>query len=390
MLVNPKKFNEETMYAIDQYIMRGGNMLILIDPFSETEAALGETPYSVQPDIDRFLTSWGISFDPSTFVADTTLARTVSHTEEDKALQTKFLPLLVVNEKYLSPEDAVTSAISIINLSYAGTFNVTKKMDNLTITPLIFSSKESELLDTMIGLRPDPAVLLRQFQSGNKIMVMGLRIKGTPYSTFEKAPERNILKQRTEAHLEKAVSPVNIILIADSDLLADKFWTNKSDMLGVEQLYPFAGNADLVINALDNLSGAISLIDLRSKAEWRRPFTVIENMALNAGRQYREQEATLFLELQKTQNRLKNLTQRSSGSDKETLSREDKTEIQMLQERIITLRSALRAVQNILSRDILALQSVIILLNVVFVPALLVIIALFVAWRRRVRRTQAK
>ena len=42
MLVNPKKFNEETLYAIDQYIMRGGNMLVLIDPFSETEVALGE------------------------------------------------------------------------------------------------------------------------------------------------------------------------------------------------------------------------------------------------------------------------------------------------------------------------------------------------------------
>ena len=159
--------------------------------------------------------------------------------------------------------------------------------------------------------------------------------------------------------------------------------------MGVEQLYPFAGNADLIINALDNLSGITSLIDLRSKAEWRRPFTLIENIALNAGRQYREQEATLFLELQEKQAKLKKLTQQSSDS-KDTLSHEDKTEIQMLQERIITLRSALRTVQNILSRDILALQSAVILLNVILVPVLLVIVALFIAWRRRVRRIQSK
>ena len=390
MLVNPKKFNEETMYAIDQYIMRGGNMLILIDPFSEMEVASGEIPYSIRPDISKFLNSWGISFDPSKFVADTTLARTVSHTEEDKTLQTKFLPWLAVGENYLSPEDPVTSAINVVNLAYAGTFNITKKVDGLTITPLIFSSKESELLSTFLGLSPDPAVWLRKFKPSNKNMLMGLRIKGTPLSTFEKAPERNFLKQRTETHIEKAVSPVNIILIADSDFLADKFWTTKSNILGVEQLYPFAGNADLIVNALDNLSGATSLIELRSKAEWRRPFTVIENMALNASRQYREQEAALFLELKETQAKLKKLTQHSSKKNKDILSREDKTEIQTLQNRIITLRSALRTVQNILSRDILALQSALILLNVIFVPALLIIIALFIAWRRRVGRTQTK
>lgn len=390
MLVNPKKFNEETLYAIDQYIMRGGNMLVLIDPFSETEVALGEVPYSIRPDIDKLLKNWGISFDPSHFVADTTLARTVAHSEDGKSMQTKFPPWLAVNENYLSPEDPVTSAISTVNLAYAGSFNVIKKTDNLTVTPLIFSSKESELLQTIQGLTPDPAAMLRNFTPGGKNMILGLRIKGTPDSAFDKAPTRNFLKQRPEAHIEKAEAPVNIILIGDSDFLADKFWTTKSNMLGVEQLYPFAGNADLIVNALDNLSGAASLIDLRSKAEWRRPFTVIENLALNAGRQYREQESLLFGELQAAQFRLKELTQRSSGENSELLSREDKTEIQALQERIITLRAALRSVQNILSRDILALQSTVILLNVVFVPALLVITALFVAWRRRARRSQAR
>ena len=390
MLVNPKKFNEETLYAIDQYIMRGGNMLVLIDPFSETEVALGEVPYSIRPDIDKLLTNWGISFDPSHFVADTTLARTVAHSEDGKSMQTKFPPWLAVNENYLSPEDPVTSAISTVNLAYAGSFNVIKKTDNLTVTPLIFSSKESELLQTIQGLTPDPAAMLRNFTPGGKNMILGLRIKGTPDSAFDKAPTRNFLKQRPEAHIEKAEAPVNIILIGDSDFLADKFWTTKSNMLGVEQLYPFAGNADLIVNALDNLSGAASLIDLRSKAEWRRPFTVIENLALNAGRQYREQESLLFGELQTAQLRLKELTRRSSGENSELLSREDKTEIQALQERIITLRAALRSVQNILSRDILALQSTVILLNVVFVPALLVITALFVAWRRRARRSQAR
>ena len=390
MLVNPKKFNEETLYAIDQHIMRGGNLLVLIDPFSETEVALGEVPYSIRPDIDKLLTSWGVSFDPSHFVADTTLARTVTHTEEDKSVQTKFPAWLAVNEKYLSPEDPVTSALTTVNLAYPGSFNVTKKVDGLTVTPLIFSSKDSELFNTIAGLSPDPTAMLRNFTPSGKNMILGMRIKGSPQSAFEKAPTRNFLKQRPEAHIPKALNPVNIILIADSDFLADKFWTTKSNLLGVEQLYPFAGNADLIVNALDNLSGAASLIDLRSKAEWRRPFTVIEKIALNAGKQYREQETMLVFELQNAQARLKELTRQSSEENNDILSHGDKEEIQALQERIIMLRSALRSVQNVLSRDIFALQSTIILLNVVFVPVLLVVVALFVAWRRRARRSQAR
>ncbi len=390
MLVNPKKFNEETLYAIDQHIMRGGNLLVLIDPFSETEVALGEVPYSIRPDIDKLLTNWGISFDPTHFVADTTLARTVTHTEEDKSVQTKFPAWLAVNEKYLSPEDPITSALTTVNLAYPGKLNITKKVDGLTITPLIFSSKDSELFKTIEGLSPDPTAMLRNFTPSGKNMILGMRIKGSPKSAFEKAPTRNFLKQRPEAHIPKALNPVNIILIADSDFLADKFWTTKSNLLGVEQLYPFAGNADLIVNALDNLSGAASLIDLRSKAEWRRPFTVIENIALKAGKQYREQETMLVLELQNAQARLKTLTKQSSQENSDVLSHEDKEEIQILQERIILLRSALRSVQNVLSRDIFALQSTIILINVVFVPVLLVIVALFVAWRRRARRSQTR
>ena len=388
MLVNPKKFNEETTYAIDQYLMRGGNMLILPDPFSETEVSLGEIPYSIHPDMDKLLNNWGISFDPKRFVADMTLARTVSHTEDDKTVQTKFPPWLAVTDTFLSPEDPVTNGINLVNLAYAGSFDVIRKVDGLTVTPLIFSSKESQLTNTETGLSPDPVAMQRAFKSGDRNRIIGLRIKGTPHSAFEKAPVRNFLKQRTEAHLNKAVAPVNIILIADSDFLADKFWTTRSNILGTEQLYPFAANADLIINALDNLSGATSLIDLRSKAEWRRPFTVIEQMALKAGRQYRERETVLHNELQAARDRLKELTNQSSGENRETLSAEDKNEIQRLQKHIISLRSALRTVQNVLSRDIVFLQTSLILLNVVFVPVLLVIIALFIAWRRRVGRTQ--
>ena len=390
MLVNPKKFNEETTYAIDQYVMRGGNLLVLIDPFSEMETALGDAPYALRPDIEKLLNSWGISFNPKTFVADMSLARTVSHTEDDKTVQTRFPPWLAVNDNHLNPDDPVTGTIKSLNLAYAGSFEMTKKVDDLSVIPLIFSSKESEAVDTVFGLSPDPVAMRRDFKPSGKNMVIGIRLRGKPNSSFDKAPDKNFLKKRAQTHIEKALKTVNIILIADSDFLADKFWTEKSNTLGTEQLYPFAGNADLIVNALDNLSGTTSLIESRSKTQWRRPFTVIEEMTLMAGRNYRIQEAILHNDLKRTQNRLKEITEKASDDGKDILSAKDKEEIRNLQERTIALRAALRSLQNILNRDIMAFRSIIILFNVVFVPALLIIIALFIAWRRRVRRTQLR
>ena len=235
-------------------------------------------------------------------------------------------------------------------------------------------------------MRADVADLARRLKPSGKNYALGVRIKGTPVSAFDKAPTRNFLAQRTQAHIAKAVKPTNIVLIADSDFLADRYWTDSDDLMGTKQYYPFAGNGDLVVNALDNLSDSASLIDLRSKTEWRRPFVVLEELAQKSDKQYREQENKLFVDLAETQDRLKSLTENASEAGADLLNREDMEQIRTLQERVVELRKSLRAVQSVLNRDMVAMQTSLMILNIVLVPALLLIVALFVAWRRRNRR----
>ncbi len=386
MLVNPKRFMDETLYAIDQYVMRGGNLIILADPYSEIEKGMGEGSFAVTPALDKLFSAWGITFEPKSVVGDMRLAQTVSHTEDGKSVQVKYLPRLDVSEGYLSPEDPITNALGNVVMSTAGSFNVVAEKPDLTILPLILSSQETEMIPTDALLLPDPSGLLRSFKNSGRTRVLGLRIKGTPESAFDRAPKRNFLKQRPEAHIEKAVKPVNIVLIGDSDFLADRFWAFTDTALGVDQIHPFAGNGDLVVNALDNLSGSVSLIDLRSKAEWRRPFILLDVLAQNAERRYRAQENEIVSELNRTQKELRELTQRSSSEGDDLLSRADMDRMQELRDRLLTLRSDLRAVQSVLTRDVAALQSFIVLLNVAFVPGLLAVVALFVAWRRKSRR----
>lgn len=386
MLVNPKKFTDETLYAIDQFLMRGGTMLVLIDPLSEVEIASGEAPYSVSPDMTRLFDAWGISFNPNVFVGDAGLARSSVKTIDGKTIQTKFPPWIAVDAKHMNPQDPVTGSLTEVNLSYAGHFTVKNQVDGLSVVPLLMSSQDSQVFPIKEGLRADVADLARRLKPSGKNYALGVRIKGTPDSAFDKAPTRNFLAQRTQAHIAKAVKPTNIVLIADSDFLADRYWTDSDDLMGTKQYYPFAGNGDLVVNALDNLSDSASLIDLRSKTEWRRPFVVLEELAQKSDKQYREQENKLFVDLAETQDRLKSLTENASEAGADLLNREDMEQIRTLQERVVELRKSLRAVQSVLNRDMVAMQTSLMILNIVLVPALLLIVALFVAWRRRNRR----
>ena len=50
--------------------------------------------------------------------------------------------------------------------------------------------------------------------------------------------------------------PINVIVVADADLLEDRFWAQVQNFFGQRIAMPIANNGDFVINALDNLSAA--------------------------------------------------------------------------------------------------------------------------------------
>lgn len=384
MMVNPKKIPEETAYAIDQFLMRGGRLLILIDPMSETEIAMGDAPYAVSPDLSILFDQWGLSFDPYRFVGDAMLAQPVNQKKDGQTLQVPFPARIGISKTYMNPDDPITGSLSSINLSYAGHFTLNKKVRDIEVTPLIMSSPETALFSTEEGSQPDPAKMYRSFKADGKSRILAVRVRGKPASAFKETPKSNFLKR--DPHIAKAVKTTNIVVIGDADFLADKYWTTKEKVLGETQLHPFADNADFVINALDNLSDSASLITLRSKAAWRNPLTLIEDLAKQSGKTYREEEGRLRGELDAARKQLKELTESAEKETAEIVARKELEKIRNLQNKIVRLRSELRSVQSILSRDVIALETKLMIINVLFVPALLVIIALLVSWRRRVRR----
>ena len=83
------------------------------------------------------------------------------------------------------------------------------------------------------------------------------------------------------------------MVVADTDVLQDRFWVRVQEFLGQRIAVPNAANASLVINALDNLTGSADLISVRNRGTFVRPFEKVNELRQAAEREYRQKEQEL-------------------------------------------------------------------------------------------------
>src|SRR6202051_3638027 len=80
VLVHPQGITDDAQFAIDQFLLRGGKMVALLDPFSFVEAQTAG-PYGgaagYDSTLNKLLPAWGIDFSPKKMIADPTFATQV-------------------------------------------------------------------------------------------------------------------------------------------------------------------------------------------------------------------------------------------------------------------------------------------------------------------------
>lgn len=78
MVVHPQDLSEEILYQIDQYIMRGGAIMLFLDPNADsmvTQSPQGTLiPAGMRSELPRLLEAWGIAFENDKVLADNELA----------------------------------------------------------------------------------------------------------------------------------------------------------------------------------------------------------------------------------------------------------------------------------------------------------------------------
>ncbi len=185
---------------------------------------------------------------------------------------------------------------------------------------------------------------------------------------------------------------LNIVVVADSDMLADQFWVETREFLGQQLAIPNAHNAAFVVNALENLSGGEALAGLRGRGISERPFDKVLQIRRDSEAKFREKEEGLVAKLKDLQEKLAKVeTKGGEGGGPATvlLTDKDKATIETFRGEMLNVRRELRDVKADLRRDIDRLSWWMNFFNIVFVPLLIAAFGLGLAYYNRRGRQSA-
>ena len=278
----------------------------------------------------------------------------------------------------------ITTTLASINMATAGSLKPVAG-SKLKFEPLIHTSSQAGLLPSQrFSMMTDPATLRDGFKPSGE-QIVAARISGDAASAFPNGPPEGVTAPA--GALKASAKPINVVVIADTDLLSDMMWVQTRNFFGQTISQPFANNGELVWNALDNLAGSADLISIRGRASYSRPFDKVEELRHAADAQFRSTEMQLEEQLQQTEENLTKLQSAQPGGSEALLSSDQAREIERFQEQKLRIRKELRAVKSGLERDIKNLGSWVKFINIILVPGVFALIAVAIAlWRKR-RRT---
>jgi ABC-type uncharacterized transport system involved in gliding motility auxiliary subunit len=332
------------------------------------------------------------------FVADRKSAQQVMFIDKGQQRQIGYLAWLHLTEENLDRGDLATAQFKSINMGSVGALKAVKGAKT-KFTSLISSSADANLVSKeKIASSPDPVALNREFQPSGERYTIAARISGDVETAFPngapKSDDADSKGQKSDGTktdaakkvgkpgdaatwLKASTTPINIVVIADTDFLDDKFWVQTADLFGQRIPVPTADNGSFLASLVDNLSGSGDLIGLRARPPVVRPFTRVDEMRKRAEERFLSEEKRLQDELAATEKRLAELSIQGKATDTgQALSPAQIEEVAKFQKKRAETRLELRAVQRKLREDIDRLDTVLKFINIALVPTLLAIFAI--------------
>ncbi len=393
ILFHPKGLSQKTSYAVDQYVMKGGNLIAYIDPLSlMDDPRMG--PAGSSP--DALMKSWGVSLIKGKAVADYNYATQLRNRQG----QIENNPLWLSTRKgAFNSEDIAVTDLDTTLMPVAGAIEKAKDSP-YDFEPLIISSENSALVDA--SRHSAGAAELRQdFTPTGERYVLAAKISGQFETAYpDGQPENNPGNQKdasetkvSEATIgEKPVSikqadkTATIMVIADTDLLFDGYYLRKQNFLGFDISDVFNDNLNLLLNMSEMLTGNKALIEIRSRGGFERPFTRVMELESKAQAKWLSREQELVRKVTETNEKLRLLEQKKDVSQRAIMSEEQEIEISKFQEEKRKISKELKIVRRNLRAEIENLGRTVKFLNIFLMPILISLggIAFALYKRRRV------
>ncbi|MBI2296420.1 MAG: Gldg family protein, partial [Betaproteobacteria bacterium] len=398
LVIPPRNITDETEYAVDQFVLRGGKLIAFVDPYAYFDQQPDLTnPFggaqAGQSTLYSLFKAWGVDVDMGKVIADLTFA---------SGAGPRLLPtLLSLNPQALNLEDVVTSQVGTLLIPFGGAFKG-KPAEGLTQTVLAHTSKNSMPVDLIIAtLSGEPST--RGFQPVGEELPLAIRLTGKFSTAFpggkpkpfampgrdKKKAEEKKPEEKPEPHLRQSAEANSVVLVADVDLLADGAAVEVQEVFGQRVVVPRNGNLALALGLVEQLSGDNALISLRSRASFSRPLTVIREMEARAQEQYLGKIKELEDSLNATQEKLQALQKTKGGATSTVLTPEQQAELENFRKKAVETRRDLKELRKNLRVETDSLEFWTKVINIGIVPLLVALAGLLLALAKRRRLKSA-
>ncbi len=365
-VAHPPALNDDQLFAIDQYVLKGGRALIFLDPHAESLNP--QAPSPLASNLGPLLKAWGLTMAENQIVGDAMLAQRVSMGGYGPNSVKDYILWLAATPSTIDGDDPATANVQSLNFASAGAL---KPLDGAltNLTPLVTSSNTAMLYDAgrALGI-PDPDALILDLKPTGESFILAARITGLAKTAF---PNRSQDAQILQTNSLVTSGQINVVITTDSDMLEDRFWVQSQDLMGQRLIVPIAGNGSYVLNLADHIMGSDSMLSLRARGLGRRPFDVVNDIRRKAEANYLTEEKRLQEEMQRVETRLVELE--TSGGASGLNSPAQEAEIEQFRAQLLETRKALRAVKRDLRRDIDHLGRTLAIINIALVPFLVMV-----------------
>ena len=392
LVIHPKNLSNATKFAIDQFLLKGGKVCVLVDPLSVAEQSTQNMSAMRQaPDFSLGLKehfySWGIIYDSKMFAGDKNLAAVRKVSQFDPPM--RLLPVVECDGRCSKDSDIISQGLNRVTLIYPGVLKVDKsKNKNLKYSKIISTTEKGNSYHAMPYELSNPQALLNKFVQGTEPVVMGYKIIGKFKTAFPKGiqiriPDEQIkgsskkIKTKNMTGVMESIKESAVVIIADVDFIHDQNAFQKT-VFGVNVIN---NNSTLLLNSLENLAGSNELMSIRSKGKISRSFDVIDEIEFDAKKETEDKVKQINQQITLFTRELNELGRK--GESISLIQNEGIKKKKQLAKRIALLKSELREVKREGREKIESIGENLQLLNTIFIPALILLILGFFYWLRR-------
>lgn len=388
VIIHPKGFSEKTLFAVDQFVMNGGNVLILADPLA-TIAPSDEqqrTPSS-SPDaaFQKLMDKWGLKLKTGVYAGDRYLAG-YGRTRPDMPA-TKLLTVLNCDKRCSEKhKDNISSGLSKNSFILPGVVE-SQETEGVTFQTVLSTSDKGNEYRVSPYMLNNAQATWSQFSEGTGVNI-AMRAMGkfkTAYPngpTFKKEEEKSkktkkAKKKKEDAdkkdYLTESKKESAVVLIADVDFLNDNFSLRQS-FLGSQSIND---NIALFLNAIEALSGNVDLLSVRAKGRIDRGFDVIRDIELEAEKKTEDKVKEINASILKFQQELNEIGRQKGNQNVAILQNESLRKKKELGKKIALLKKELREVKREGRERIESIGKMFQYLNTLAIPFLIIIFGFY-------------